>query len=383
MKSVVIIALSMLMLSGCATISTVTATGTEKEIESEQALQARKAVESYFDRYDRLTSVSRPILAANADLCQEQTYHPGFTVLSRFEIPRRPKVYAEALEEQLNLRVHERDADEDDRFIVFSVAAGSPAGNSGLLRGDRIVSVEGEQVPLVASKRQFRKAQKRFRELVENQELSTWTMSVQRLTDQGWQTLELRIESELMCDCPVIFVDRDESLNAFADSKNIYITAGMLRFANDFELQLVVAHELAHVAEGHSDQQALNTAMGGLLGLLGDLALATHGISSNAATHLGAHAGQRAHSKDFEREADYISIYYLERAGIDSTKAPDFWRRIAANRGSTFAVYGGTHPTSSERFINLKATVEEIQSKRDAGLPLVPTRKEPRQISKN
>lgn len=376
-------ALYVIMLSGCATISTVTATGTEEEIEAEQAVQARYAVESYFEKSDRLTSVSRPILVANAELCHEQTYHPGFAFLSRFELPRRPKVYAKALEEQLNLKVHDEDADEDDRFIVFSVAAGSPAGNSGLLRGDRIVSVEGEQVPLVASKRQFRKAQKRFKELVDKQGLNAWTMRVQRLKDQGWQTLDLNIESELMCDFPVIFADKDESLNAFADSKNIFVTAGMLHFADDFELQLVVAHELAHVAEGHSGQQARNTVIGGLLGVLGDMALATHGISSNAATHLGARAGRRAHSKEFEREADYISIYYLERAGIDSTKAPDFWRRIAAKQGSSSLVYGGTHPSSPERFVNLKATVEEIQAKRDAGLPLVPTRKEAKQVSKN
>lgn len=381
MKSLVIIALSMLLLSGCATTSTVIATGTEEEIESEEAIQARYAVETYFEKSDRLTSVSRPILLANADLCQARTFHPGFTVLSRFELPKRPRVYAEALEEQLNLDVHEKKTDEDDRFIVFSVASDSPAGNSGLLRGDRIVSIEGQQVPLVASKRQFRKAQKRFRELVDNQGLNGWTMRVQRLTDRGWQALDLNIASELMCDHPVIFAAKDESLNAFADSTNIYITAGMLRFVDDFELQLVVAHELAHVAEGHTVQKARNTAIGGLLGVLADTALATQGIGIRGASSIGAHAGRIAHSKDFEREADYISIYYLERAGIDSAKAPDFWRRVAAHRRSAIE-YGGTHPTSPERFINLKATVEEIQEKRDAGLPLVPTRKETIKVSK-
>lgn len=45
---------------------------------------------------------------------------------------------------------------------------------------------------------------------------------------------------------------RSSALNAFADGDPIYVTTTMMRFAEDDELHVVLARELAHNAMGHS-----------------------------------------------------------------------------------------------------------------------------------
>jgi predicted Zn-dependent protease len=73
-----------------------------------------------------------------------------------------------------------------------------------------------------------------------------------------------------------------------------------------------------------------------------------------------------------EREADYVGLYLTARAGFDISRAPEFWRRFAADYGD--AVYvRWSHPGSAERAANLAATREEILQKLRSGLPLTPT----------
>ena len=69
------------------------------------------------------------------------------------------------------------------------------------------------------------------------------------------------------------------------------------------------------------------------------------------------------YSQDFEREADYVGLYILAKSNIDSSNIENFWRKLAAeNPGSTIN-YNSTHPTSSERWANIRAAQKEIQYK--------------------
>ena len=67
-------------------------------------------------------------------------------------------------------------------------------------------------------------------------------------------------------------------------------------------------------------------------------------------------------------------MYMLERAGIDSAKVSNFWRRMALEQPDS-VVRGWSHPTTAERFVNLDNTYKEIVRKREAGQPMMPTRK--------
>ena len=186
------------------------------------------------------------------------------------------------------------------------------------------------------------------------------------------ERVDVAVRPARVCDYDVLLAESD-ALNAFADGEAVYLTTGMLRFAAaDVELQAVIAHELAHNTEGHVDRTIRNALLGGLLGAIVDIAAASQGIYADA-TLSGLEAGAEAFSQEFEREADYVGIYYLERAGIDASEAATFWRRMAAENVDSI-VYGATHPTSPERFVNMNAAVAEVRVKREAGEPLLPTR---------
>lgn len=84
--------------------------------------------------------------------------------------------------------------------------------------------------------------------------------------------------------------------------------------------------------------------------------------------------GAQAFSQDFEREADYVGLYILGRAGLELGDAPSIFRHFVVAGGEVRG-YGRTHPTHAERFLLMEATVREIEAKRARGEPLEPEEK--------
>jgi len=125
----------------------------------------------------------------------------------------------------------------------------------------------------------------------------------------------------------------------------------------------------------HIQKNRTNTLAGGLGGLLLDTLLAKAGASSGQQfTKLGQQLGSSAHSVAFETEADYVGMYYLRRAGYDTSNVGYFWRRMAADGQGSIAS-ARTHPSTSERFLAIDQIHLEIERKVQQGLPLVPNLK--------
>jgi predicted Zn-dependent protease len=152
----------------------------------------------------------------------------------------------------------------------------------------------------------------------------------------------------------------------------------MMRFAgSDDELAVVVSHELAHNAMRHMDAKKKNATLGAILGATLDVAAASQGVNTGGGfSQQGAQAGARSYSQDFEREADYVGMYILARAGRPYADAPNFWRRMGQESPGSIR-YASTHPTSAERFIRLDKTVAELKAKLASGAPLLPEAKAP------
>ena len=186
---------------------------------------------------------------------------------------------------------------------------------------------------------------------------------------------------DLVCAYPVVLAESD-AINAYADGSAAYITNGMLRFTeSDEELQVVIAHELAHNLAGHLTDRQQNMAVGGLLGRAADILLsrATGVNSGGVLTAAGLAAGARAYSQDFEREADYAGMYLLARAGVETAEVARFWRRMAVEHtGGIENDHRSTHPSTPERFVRLDAAHAEIEAKQAAGEPLLPNRTDER-----
>lgn len=156
-----------------------------------------------------------------------------------------------------------------------------------------------------------------------------------------------------------IHVTADSMVNAFAlPGGHIILPAGLLVFAKSSdEVAGVLAHELAHVTERHSVQQAL-TGIG-----LGMVLQAVLGDASEIVRFFvasGANLLTNKHSRDHERDADRVGFAYLNRANIKSGGLADFFGRLATLHDQRDGRLSGrlkamfsTHPVTAERIARL------------------------------
>ena len=168
-----------------------------------------------------------------------------------------------------------------------------------------------------------------------------------------------------------ILVINDSGLNAFVISgRAIFIHSGLLRRVRTAgQLQSIIAHEAAHIANGHisrrlTNLRGANTAAG--FGFA--LALAVAIASDNPAAAGGIAAGttgaaQRqffAHTRAEEAAADQSSVRFMLRAGVDpagATEVLEFFRGQDALSVSRQDPYARTHPLTSNRIRTLRSLI--------------------------
>ena len=186
------------------------------------------------------------------------------------------------------------------------------------------------------------------------------------------------------CDYNVLAVE-DSDLSIAVHGKSVMVSTGLLDFAqSDAEIQAAIAHQFAHAMEKHDARETRDSMIGGILGgtaafavgvpliylgvLTGDRSLVddvAKGVVAITEGSVGLDAGLHAVSR--EKEADYVALYLLERAGIDADEAVRFWSRIPADAPLAIA-----HAGKEERLKNMEATVLEIKRKINAQEPLLP-----------
>lgn len=167
--------------------------------------------------------------------------------------------------------------------------------------------------------------------------------------------------------------ENTDVVNAYTDGKRVVVSPAMMNFADtDDQLATVLAHEYAHAIMGHPQKSTQNAAIGGLLGMAVDSLANSQGMNTGGMfSKLGAQGAVVKYSPGFEKEADYIGMYILKRAGYDVNKAANLWRRMAAVNPDSIYV-STTHPTSAERYLLLEKTAAEINAKQKAGKVLLP-----------
>lgn len=168
------------------------------------------------------------------------------------------------------------------------------------------------------------------------------------------------------CYYPLV-LEHSKKINAFTDGHEVFISKGMLNFVSSREeLAIVLSHELAHNFMGHQDARLQNQ----VLGTIADIAAGAGGFMTFGAF---SHIGGAANIQNFEREADYVGLYIMARAGYSVDKAHLFWRKMALKFPEGIkGEYGSDHPSSAERFLLLKKTAEEINRKKQLRLELLP-----------
>src|ERR1700686_4388885 len=161
-------------------------------------------------------------------------------------------------------------------------------------------------------------------------------------------------------------IDSDEN-NAFAlPGGFFYVNSGLiLRAQEESELAGVMAHEISHVTARHGTKQATKGELMQLatipLILLGPGGWAGYGIYE--ASQLAIPFSYLKFSPDAEREADYLGLQYMYKAGYDPNAYVTFFERIQADekrQPGTIPKIFSTHPPTPERIANTQKEIARI-----------------------
>ncbi|MBA2564729.1 MAG: M48 family metalloprotease [Gemmatimonadetes bacterium] len=208
------------------------------------------------------------------------------------------------------------------RPFVYGIDPVGPAAESGLERGDQILTLAGRAV---------RRAQDFNDALGDLSEESDLTLEVLRRDRRQSFTLPRRYRPR---DLTLVLVADGRVINAFANRHGILLTTGMLQFLRGAdELAVVLGHEVAHLVRGHLSGSYV-------------------GFGFNP-----------AFSRDLEREADRYGLELAHKAGYDAGAGLDIWQRFASEIPAAFHHHQGaheTHPTSGERRLLARKVVERL-----------------------
>ncbi|WP_377506085.1 M48 family metalloprotease [Octadecabacter sp. R77987] len=168
----------------------------------------------------------------------------------------------------------------------------------------------------------------------------------------------------------ILIID-DRSLNAFViDGRAIFIHSGLLlKLESAGQLQSVIAHEAAHISNGHITRRltnmraSRNTAAFGMA-LAAAVAMSTGRGDAAAGVAAGiAGSSQRnlfAHTRAEESAADQSGTRYMLRAGADPNAALEVLEIFRGQEALSIGrqdPYARTHPLTSDRLRALRGLI--------------------------
>ena len=159
-------------------------------------------------------------------------------------------------------------------------------------------------------------------------------------------------------------IDSDE-LNAFAlPGGFFFVNTGIVDLAGDeAELAGVMAHEIAHVAARHGTRNASRGQIADMASIplifLGGWA----GYGIRQAAGFAVPMTFLKFSREFEKQADFLGVQYLYKAGYDPASMVQFFERLKAaqkRKTSKIAAAFGTHPLTEKRIEIVQKTIDEL-----------------------
>ncbi|RLJ41606.1 putative Zn-dependent protease [Litoreibacter meonggei] len=179
-----------------------------------------------------------------------------------------------------------------------------------------------------------------------------------------------------------ILLINDPKLNAFVvDANHVFIHSGLVMKLNRPEaLQAVIAHELAHIANGHLTRRATNARVAGRVTAIGMALAAAAAIGGNGdaalglATGISSSAARRffAHTRAEESSADQSAMRYMASSGIDPSAMIDIleiFRGQDALRPGRQDPYARTHPLTQDRLRAVKGYAAGFKGRTKATTP--------------
>lgn len=171
-----------------------------------------------------------------------------------------------------------------------------------------------------------------------------------------------------------VLVINDDSMNAFViNDRTVFLHSGLImRLGRADELQAVIAHELAHIANGHIARRMANAKAAGRIAAIGTALGAATAAAGDADVGAGLAIGVAssanrtflAHSRAEEASADAAGLRYMADAGVDPVAMV---RVLTLFRGQEALVRGRQdpyvrgHPLTRDRLRDVTARAATLQ----------------------
>lgn len=165
------------------------------------------------------------------------------------------------------------------------------------------------------------------------------------------------------------YVVDDKSINAFATlGGRVYVHTGLLAATtSEAQLASVLGHEIGHIVGRHGLENVKRSQKYGTLAGIAQITGAI--LGGQAGAGIGELAGNMIaggylmkHSRDAEREADYLGLYNMNRAGYNTGGMVEMFQILQKVTQSSPNALGGvlaSHPPAGERAANTSREINE------------------------
>ena len=162
---------------------------------------------------------------------------------------------------------------------------------------------------------------------------------------------------------------QSREINGFSlPGGHIYVTSALLRLANVNELASVLAQEVGHLVARHSlktlkksqEYDDIAKQLGELTGVVGD-------VGRDLGVALGQMIGAgflTVHSRDEEREADFLGVRTMPRAGFDPQGMVTMFQKLERVEEQNSDLLGSLfsdHPDAGERIENTRYEIARMK----------------------
>src|ERR1700684_2553399 len=158
-----------------------------------------------------------------------------------------------------------------------------------------------------------------------------------------------------------------EEVNAFAlPGGFFFVNSGLiLKADSESELAGVMAHEIAHVAARHGTRQATRGELAQIGMIAASIAIpyTWTGYAVRQGMGLAIPMGFLVCTRGMEKEADYLGLQYMHKAGYDPTSFVDFFEKIQTmekRKPGTVAKVFSTHPMTDDRIAASQSEIQQI-----------------------